>query len=263
MWQHIVNLWSAIFSPMKHRIYPGRKMRLVLIGLLVVGFSVCASLLSTHLAFQMTGTVDYASSMLVAAIIPLLVAPTAYIWIAQLTWKLEQSNVELDRMAHSDVLTNIANRRYAMQWLRAAMEGEGKDAKTPDIMIAMADIDHFKRINDSYGHDAGDDCIVHVARTIETLVPHGWLVARMGGEEFLIAAKGADEADFGAAIEHIRRTLEHVPLITPQGRYGMTASFGYAKMMAGDTLDHSLRRADTALYAAKDGGRNRTVAATG
>lgn len=248
---------------MERRIHPGRKMRLVFIGLLVVGFSLCASLLLTHLAFQTTGTVDYATAMTVAAAIPLLVAPSAYVWIARLTWKLEQSNVELDRMAHSDVLTNIANRRYAMHWLRTAMEGEDKDAKAPGIMIAMADIDHFKRINDSYGHDAGDDCIVHVARTIETLVPHGWLVARMGGEEFLIAAKGADESDFGAAIEHIRRTLEQVPLITPQGRYGMTASFGYAKMMAGDTLDHTLRRTDSALYAAKDGGRNRTVAAAG
>jgi diguanylate cyclase (GGDEF)-like protein len=248
---------------MERRIHPGRKMRLVFIGLLVVGFSLCASLLSTHLAFQMSGAVDYASSMMVAAIIPLLVAPSAYVWIARLTWKLEQSNVELDRMAHSDVLTNIANRRFAMHWLRTAMEGDGKADHAPGIMIAMADIDHFKRINDSYGHDAGDDCIVHVARTIETLVPHGWLVARMGGEEFLIAAKGADETEFGAAIEHIRRTLEQVQLITPQGRYGMTASFGYAKMMAGDTLDHTLRRTDSALYAAKDGGRNRTVAAAG
>lgn len=246
---------------MEYKIDPGLKKRLVLIGLLVVGFSLSGSLLSTHLAFELTGTVDYASSMLVAAMIPMLVAPPAYIWIARLTWRLEQSNVDLDRMAHSDVLTGIANRRFAMQWLRNAMMRNDQQPAGTAIAIAIADIDYFKRINDSYGHDAGDDCIVHVARTMERLVPQGWLVARMGGEEFLIAAQYADDAQFAAAIEHIRRTLSDIPLITPLGPHALTASFGYTQLRAGDTLDQALRRADGALYEAKNDGRNRAVAA--
>ena len=246
---------------MEYKIDPGLKRRLVLIGLLVVGFSLSGSLLSTHLAFELTGTVDYASSMLVAAIIPMLVAPPAYIWIARLTWRLEQSNVDLDRMAHSDVLTGIANRRFAMQWLRNAMMRNDQQPAGTAIAIAIADIDYFKRINDSYGHDAGDDCIVHVARTMERLVPQGWLVARMGGEEFLIAAHDADGAQFAATIEHIRRTLSDIPLITPLGPHALTASFGYTQLRAADTLDQALRRADGALYEAKNDGRNRAVAA--
>jgi len=247
---------------MDGKIDPGLKRRLILLGVLVVGLSVAGSLLSTHFAFKISGSVDYFSSMLVAFIIPLIVAPPAYVWIAQLTWKLEQSNVELDRMAHSDVLTGIANRRYAMQWLRDGISRQTEATAVPDISIAIADIDYFKRINDSYGHDVGDDCIIHVARTIEQLLPKGWLVARMGGEEFLIAAKGADDAHFALAIEHIRGTLANIPLITPAGPHAMTASFGYTKMLANDTLDEALRRADKALYAAKENGRNRAVAAS-
>lgn len=231
------------------------KIRLTLIGVIVVGASLAGSLGFTHIAFTLFGDADYRSSMLVATVIPLLVAPAAYGWVARLTWQLERSNALLDRLAHTDPLTGIANRRSAMLALRD-WTGAGQT-----VSAAMADIDWFKRINDRFGHDAGDACIIHVASTMVRLLPAGWLVARMGGEEFLIAAPDVADPDFAAAIDAVRRTLADVPLITAAGPYRVTASFGHARAAHGDGADDLLRRADAALYDAKGAGRNCVKAA--
>jgi diguanylate cyclase (GGDEF)-like protein len=232
----------------------GLQRRVIRNGIAVVGGSIIASLLLTHLSFTFFGDADYTGTMIAAFLIPLLVAGTAYGWIALLTMRLDQSNAALDHLAHCDPLTGIANRRRAMTTLDSWTTGE---QRTGQCCLAIADIDLFKRINDRFGHDVGDAGIVHVAHMLGSLAPAPWLVARIGGEEFLIAAPDACPDDFANRIEELRAAIADTPLITNAGPHELTVSFGMAQWEPGEPITRLMSRADKALYRAKQAGRNR------
>ncbi|MCR2832887.1 GGDEF domain-containing protein [Parerythrobacter lacustris] len=238
-------------------------------GFIVVGASIAASVMLVQLAFSSSGEPDYTTTMLFAVLIPLVVASCAYLWIASLTVRLERSRAELETLALTDPLTGLANRRAAMrtmqQWSGSEESGQ-RGAHDPArrgnlLSVAIADIDRFKRINDQFGHDAGDAGIVHVAHILSRLAPEGWLVARLGGEEFLIAAPTAGGGSFSDLVERVRTTLETTPLITHAGQHRLTASFGVATLRGDEAIDRLMIRADRALYDAKETGRNRSVIA--
>jgi diguanylate cyclase (GGDEF)-like protein len=219
-------------------------------GGLVVGGSVLATLLFVHVAMTAFGGIVYLDAMIAAVIIPLVVASCAYAWIAKLTLKLDASRRELEWLAMTDPLTGLANRRAALARL-----GDWRDAP---IALAIADIDFFKRVNDRLGHDGGDASLVHFAAMLTRLLPEGWLIARIGGEEFLIAAPTAEFPAFAKRIEALRCAVAETPLITPAGPYNLTASFGLAERRRDEAPERCITRADQALYAAKQAGRNRT-----
>lgn len=151
--------------------------RLILGGLLVVGGLVAASTLFTHLSFMLSDELTYESAMWAAAIVPLLVAPVAYDWVALLSWRLHKANAALDTLARRDALTGLDNRRAFVEAARARLTtGE-------PLQLLVADIDHFKRINDSMGHAAGDLALVHAAGVLAQAAPAGSIVARIGGED--------------------------------------------------------------------------------
>lgn len=220
-------------------------------GALVVGGSVLASACFAHLSFVFFGEIDYAGTMVFSVLIPLVVASLAFAWIASLTLKLDRSRAALDRLAHLDVLTGIANRRAALQCLEAWGGEPG------GLVLAIADLDHFKRVNDRLGHEGGDASLTHLAGVLRRLVPADWLVARIGGEEFLLAARDVDPENFAARIDAVRTAVAITPLITSAGPWHLTASFGIAARQDGETPERLMARADKALYAAKQGGRNR------
>lgn len=230
--------------------------RLLLIGVLVVGLSVLASVGFVHLSFQFGDGVDYSGSITAAILVPLVVATTAYSYIGWLNYRLQHTAAELDRLAHTDQLTGLPNRRAVLGMVRTWLD-EGRA-----INAAIADIDHFKRINDRYGHDVGDQALLHFARMLSHASPAGLDVARLGGEEFLIVSSTLDPAGFADALEAMRRQVEATPLVTASTAISMTASFGLAcTQQQDDSCDRLLRRADVALYEAKESGRNRIVAA--
>lgn len=228
------------------------RARLWRTGFLVVGGSTFASAGFVHIAFSVFGDVEYVSSMVMAVIIPIIVSSLAFGWIASLTWRLEGSRKELECLANQDALTGLANRRAALRQLDEWVAAGG------DAALAIADIDFFKRVNDRLGHDGGDASLVHFAAMLRRLVPADWLVARIGGEEFLIAARSVDLAAFAARIESVRAAVADTPLITASGPYLLTASFGLAARQSDEPATRLITRADTALYAAKQAGRNRT-----
>lgn len=233
-------------------------------GFIVVGASIAASAMFVELAFSSSAEPDYATTMLFAILIPLVVASCAYLWIASLTVRLEHSRAGLETLALTDPLTGLANRRAAMLAMQEWSGLDGTDRAVPcdsRLSVAIADIDWFKRINDQFGHDAGDAGIVHVAHILSRLAPEGWLVARLGGEEFVIAAATADADALAALVERMRTTLETTPLITHAGQHRLTASFGVASLRPGEAIDRLMIRADRALYEAKETGRNRSVVA--
>jgi diguanylate cyclase (GGDEF)-like protein len=232
-------------------------VRLLVTGILVVGGSVAASMAATHLSFAANGTVTYGESMLVSLIIPLLVAPPAYGYVAWLSWKLQRANRALDQLAHRDVLTGLLNRRAFVE------QAEQSLSKWGSHMLVMADIDHFKRINDTMGHAAGDLALQHAAKLLDSMAPDSAIVARVGGEEFamLLPVTEAQDAAVLALVEAMRERLEQVPFIAAAGLTEMTASFGLARSVQDERLDSLLCRADQALYAAKNAGRNRLAMA--
>lgn len=163
---------------------------------------------------------------------------------------------ELRRLATTDVLTGLSNRRHFLE--RAAQElGRVRRYDTPSAFI-MLDIDHFKRINDTWGHATGDDVLRRMALVLGAAVRETDLVGRLGGEEFgvLLPETGLEPAL--ALAERLREavTEEEVPVEGERLRF--SASFGVTLLHADDeTVDMPMARADAALYAAKFAGRNR------
>jgi two-component system, cell cycle response regulator len=157
---------------------------------------------------------------------------------------------ELIRLARVDPLTGVLNRR-------AFFEAAEHMAPTPFAAI-MFDVDHFKDINDSYGHDVGDQVLHVIGHEVSS---RGGVVGRLGGEEFAVLLEGANlEAGAGHA-ELLRASLAGLSFDTGRDRLSVTCSLGVAAGRPGETIDQLLKRADAALYAAKAGGRNRVVAA--
>jgi diguanylate cyclase (GGDEF)-like protein len=184
--------------------------------------------------------------------------------LSNLTRELSATNKELKRanqkildLTRRDPLTNLANRRYfnerALELLSLARR------KNEPVSLIMSDIDHFKRVNDSFGHDAGDRVLRGYADLMQENTRHEDLVARFGGEEFLILLPFTPLHDATELAERIRETLEKADLL--ENGYRVTASFGVAEQRKPDDIETTIKRADTALYAAKHGGRNRIVQA--
>ena len=178
------------------------------------------------------------------------------------TAELKEYNEQLANLSMTDGLTGIANRRrfdevLASEWNRA------KRTQHP-ISVAMLDVDWFKKYNDHYGHQAGDECLRQVAKTFAANVRRaGDLAARYGGEEFVLIAPGSDSAEVmnvAAAIQHALERLELPHAMSPCGR--VTASIGVASVIPAehDSPDTLLKKADEALYQAKEQGRNRAIA---
>ncbi|TLP47244.1 diguanylate cyclase [Cohaesibacter sp. CAU 1516] len=158
---------------------------------------------------------------------------------------------QLVQLANHDSLTELLNRRAFFE--HADLELSDPE-KSPSIHAIMFDIDHFKRVNDSFGHDAGDQVIRTVAKIAQA---EGDLIGRLGGEEFAMIL--SDQSTLGAArsAERMRETIENTPILINGHRIEITSSFGVASYQDGDSVDELLKRADIALYRSKNEGRNR------
>ncbi len=160
---------------------------------------------------------------------------------------------EISYLAQHDALTGVPNRRAFMSQIRDFM-GAGKSG-----VLAIADVDHFKRINDTYGHLSGDSVLMSIAKTLEPLIPADGFLARLGGEEFVILF---DEVDSERALqyaEQLRVALERQTIDAGRGSLQVTLSIGLTRVAPGDTIESVLDRADQALYQAKLAGRNQVV----
>lgn len=164
---------------------------------------------------------------------------------------------ELARMAETDPLTQLLNRRAFED--RADAMCKAPQPKAPLLALVMLDIDHFKRINDTYGHAVGDEALRTVASLCRAEGPSADVVARIGGEEFAVMVWANSLPQARALAEHLRHRIAEVEVPTGTDLpCRMTASFGVALAQATDrpTLESLLRRADHLLYAAKLAGRN-------
>lgn len=163
-----------------------------------------------------------------------------------------KSEIKLSKMAHRDRLTELYNRHYMLEKLSVLPE----DASAG--ILAMADIDDFKKINDTYGHNAGDDVLRTISSKMKNACP-GCDIARWGGEEFLIHIR-ADEKYAMAILERMRYDIGREPVVTEGETINVTVTVGMAPRQSGESLDEWINKIDKKLYTGKKTGKNRVVA---
>jgi diguanylate cyclase (GGDEF)-like protein/PAS domain S-box-containing protein len=214
---------------------------------------------------KVIGTLNFSSpheraqpfSELELELVRLLGSATERLWIQdQFEQGLFRSRLAMERRALTDSLTDAPNRAHIFaefEKMVAYREAEGSTAS-----IALLDVDHFKRINDEYGHQAGDTVLVRVAETIRGALRDGDLAGRVGGEEFLILLPGSGREAAACAVERVRGAIEALQPRSREGRpIPVTASVGVAECGPGLGVDDVYSLADRALYRAKSAGRNR------
>ena len=165
---------------------------------------------------------------------------------------------EQQRLATIDPLTNLRNRRSFIELVRVEL-GRAQRYELP-LSLVLLDVDHFKAINDGYGHAAGDQVLAAIGSLLRQALRGPDIAARWGGEEFVVALPSTDLAGALVLAERLRQSVESLP-ISPDGKsVAVTASFGVASYRPGESLEAAIDRADRAMYGAKVGGRNRVVA---
>lgn len=163
----------------------------------------------------------------------------------------------LRHLASTDPLTGIANRRHFMEQGRAEFSRSGRYGYPLSVM--MLDVDHFKRINDTYGHDIGDRALRALTQECGYALRGSDLIGRLGGEEFALLLPSTALTGAHILAERIRAQVERMRVMAPSGELAFTISIGVCALAGDDDFDALLNRADKALYAAKHGGRNRVV----
>lgn len=174
--------------------------------------------------------------------------------------ELSTTRDELEQMAQTDPLTGLFNRRHF--WLLGRQEISRITRYDRPLSIVTIDLDHFKKINDHFGHAAGDDALRWFATALRASLRQSDVPARLGGEEFAVLLPETTTDNAGLLAERIRIALAATPVSSGGQTFPLTASFGVAGTdNSQTTLETLLARADLALYQAKNGGRNRTIVA--
>ncbi len=161
-----------------------------------------------------------------------------------------RAHKKLARMATTDPLTGLFNRRHLISLAE-------KVQQPAEMTLMLMDIDHFKAINDAYGHDMGDQVLKAVSRVLKDSMREQDFIGRWGGEEFLALLPHTDLDQAAASAERIREAVQALRIDGNGSHIGVTLSIGISQHHAGQSLSHSIARADTALYEGKSAGRNR------
>lgn len=174
-------------------------------------------------------------------------------FIKQLNAKLQLTQIKLKEQANRDPMTNLYNRRSFYEISRNMIELAQRNLE--EIYVIMFDIDNFKKINDTYGHDTGDKVIIALSKTVLNCVRKSDVTARWGGEEFLILAPKTDQIGALTIAEKIRQAIEKLDI---EG-LNFTISIGVASFEKNKdkNIDSVIHKADEALYEAKNSGKNR------
>ena len=173
---------------------------------------------------------------------------------------VERADIAAKRLATIDPLTGVYNRRTFLELAEREMSRCGRTGAA--LSVIMLDIDHFKRVNDSFGHIAGDETLRRFVALVQGCLRRADLVVRLGGEEFSVLLPEVQLGEASALAERIRSAVAESPLVIGSSIIPITVSAGVAALHQADghNIDHLLHRADSALYQAKNQGRNRVVA---
>jgi len=183
----------------------------------------------------------------------------AFTFIQTLCKRLDKTNIgssELQATALSDPLTGVYNRRFFMESAKSLIANTTRAGKIP--YVVLFDLDHFKKVNDTYGHPAGDAVLRTFADTVSAEARSGDIFARYGGEEFVMIIGCADKEGAWTFVERIRKITEKMMIVFEDTEISVTTSIGVAAVPSDGDVDMAVSYADQALYEAKGKGRNRT-----
>jgi diguanylate cyclase (GGDEF)-like protein len=171
--------------------------------------------------------------------------------------RIESRVRHLEKLAFVDPLTNLPNRRFVEVRLRQILELFREFNRAAAVLLL--DIDWFKRVNDTYGHDAGDEALRLVGNTLQRAVRSVDVVGRWGGEEFIVILSDVNADKLHMIAERCRNSVGETVLSTREQRYQVTASIGATIVTEKDSVESVIKRADRCLYKSKAAGRNRTT----
>ena len=233
--------WFAVLYATAFIAFRGERAIQVCAGIFAASLVICGVQLG------LLGGRGQLTFRMVASCVQFLISSGVLVVAQYAVGKLRQQLDQVRAAAYLDALTGLPNRRYAQGQLEDLL------AAGRSFSLVMLDIDHFKQVNDTYGHQAGDMVLRETARVVGRHLHGTQFMARWGGEEFVLVLPGLHKREGKQLAEAARRDLyEHV--FDQVG--GLTASFGVSEFAAGDDLEKVMRRADAALYAAKRQGRN-------
>lgn len=207
--------------------------------------------------------VEYSSTFKIhflASMLAVTVLSYFYEYTTQKSYeKLLLVSRELEKITLSDFLTGLANRRKVLQSIED--EKNRYERQAQPFSIILCDIDHFKKVNDTYGHDCGDMVLKAIAEVFTASLRKVDIAARWGGEEFLVLLPMVNRQGSGVAAERLRRAVEKLEIAYENKVIRVTMSFGIATWESPvNTIDDYIKQADENLYRAKEQGRNRVIA---
>jgi diguanylate cyclase (GGDEF)-like protein len=170
---------------------------------------------------------------------------------------LEDALIKIQEMASHDELTGLPNRRFMMTQLNEHAQSCARGG--PSFYICMVDLDHFKSVNDTYGHAVGDEVLDAFGERARYTLRSTDLVGRWGGEEFLLVLPDTKASDAVIGVARLRVALAQTQVSNAEPHLRVSFSAGFTRYIVGEQISQAIERADTALYKAKSAGRNRTV----
>ncbi len=224
--------------------------------LIHLAFCGICTLLNAIGGFYEVGFVDFDNILFNRVIATAVLCSVSF-----LLYRTSQSETVLKRLATTDPLTGALNRRHYMELM--AREQRRAERYSAVYSVLMVDIDHFKRINDTYGHQVGDQAIQAMAEASQKALRPTDLLARYGGEEFIITLTHTDRPGAAKVAERLRESVSQIELATEQGVLKFTISVGVSTYFKRSLLDEIIGYADQALYQAKSAGRNRVCLSPG
>ncbi|MEP2630769.1 MAG: GGDEF domain-containing protein [Rhizobiaceae bacterium] len=240
-------VWPADFSLMESTMRFDTKKKVYFAVIATTVISILMSLLITGI---IQGGLGKFEAIAPAFLVPLCVAPLVSFWGYSQAHKIEELNMKLQHLLNHDELTNVHSRSY---FFDAAANDPAKEA----AVFLMIDADHFKDINDTYGHQIGDKALRHLSDLISRQCRKSDVVARLGGEEFGIYMPKTDIGTAELLAERIRSRVFESPLMVEGFEIPVSTSIGMAVRNPAEKIEDVLKRADIALYQAKTEGRNR------
>ncbi len=232
----------------------GRNKSIAFITLLSIALSVLITV-SLNLVFG-NGEM-LLLGVVISVLAPGLIAPLMSSYFADLVFTIQRLEQEQRHLATYDGLTQVMTRRAFLEHSNLLLQQRAP--RQDNFAVAVVDLDHFKKINDAFGHGGGDRVLEDFGRILRQSVRPTDLVGRLGGEEFAISLVGLDARSAWLILERIRSTVEATPVQSTSQAIGYTMSAGLCDLtQCGDArLEHLIAQADEALYAAKETGRNR------
>ena len=234
----------------------GRVNTVIVITVFSILFSV---ILSSVISYSIIGPEFIVRSILIAITIPLIVAPLCAWPLMGLLMKIDSLEKKMRNLATYDSLTGLLSRQAFIQNAKSFIDFAQRE-QIPFSVIAL-DLDRFKKINDSYGHAAGDEILKHFATATQIILRKGDLIGRIGGEEFAILLPNTSQADADTLAVRLHQTIRESTIAYGHASITYSVSMGLVSLLGKETdaIEDILNRADQSLYLAKENGRDCTV----